>query len=224
MGESNSVVANFTNSAMPFEAMAAIAARLGCKGMDLIPPTDWATPEKHELIPTTCPRDIMTIEDGMLREEHHDRREKNIHSLIEQCAAHNCPNLVVVGGQRRGMSYEEGADICVGFLRRLKAHAGDRGVTICLEITNSKYTNPDLGRVDQICDHVAWEVDVCKRVTSPRVKNPLRYLPRADCRRQWSQNIRDNLQWIVHFQTGGVPGRHELDATQELNYGSSSRR
>jgi hydroxypyruvate isomerase len=214
----SAMVVNFTNSGMTFDAMAETAARLGCKGMDLIPPKDWPTLEKYGLISTTCPRDIMTIEDGMLRKEQHDRLEKNMHGLIEQCAAHKCPNMIAVGGQRRGMSYEEGTDICVAFLNRLKAHAEDRGVTICLEIMNSKYTNPDLGRVDQICDHVAWGVGVCKRVNSPRVKIlfDIYHVQIADG--DVSQNIRDNIQWIGHFHTGGVPGRHELDETQELNY------
>jgi hydroxypyruvate isomerase len=126
--------------------------------------------------------------------------------------------MIAVGGQRRGISYEEGADIVVGYLNRLKAHAEEKGVTICLEIMNSKLTPDSLGRLDQICDHVAWGVDVCKRVNSPRVKllfdiYHVQIMDGDVCR-----NIQQNLQWVGHFHTGGVPGRNEIDETQELNY------
>jgi hydroxypyruvate isomerase len=97
---------NFANSGMVFDATPQIVSRLGCKGMDLIPPKDWPTLAKYGLIPTTCPRDIMTIEDGMLRKEQYNRLEKNMHGLIDQCTAHKCPNMIAVGGQRGGISYE----------------------------------------------------------------------------------------------------------------------
>jgi len=202
----------------PIEEMCRVASRLGCEGMDLIPPRDWPVLKKYGLIPTLCPRDMMTIEDGILRKELHDRLETSLHASIDQCAANGCSNIIVVGGQRRGISYEEGADIGYAFLNRLKKHAEDKGVTLCLEVMNSKYENPELGRVDQVCDHVAWGIEMCKRLDSPRVKLLFDIYHAQIMDGNICENIRENFRWIGHFHTGGVPGRHEIDDSQELNY------
>lgn len=202
----------------PLETVCREAARAGCVALDLIPAKDWPTLRKFGLVPSTAPRTTMTIEDGMIRKELHPALEAALRASLDECAAAGCRNVIVVGGQRRGMSYAEGADRCVEFLNRVKAHAEDKGVNIVLEIMNSKYTDPNFGRVDQVCDHVAFGVDVCRRVNSPRVKVlfDIYHVQIADG--DVCANIRQNIQWIGHFHTGGVPGRHELDATQELNY------
>jgi hydroxypyruvate isomerase len=202
----------------PFEEMCKQAASLGCKGLDLIAPKDWPTLRKYGLIPTMGPTGGVTIQDGLIRTELHDSLEKSMGETIDQCAANGCPNMITVGGQRKGMSYEEGADHCVAFLNRIKAHAEDKGVTICMEIMNSKFTDQTLGRPDQICNHVAWGVDVCKRVNSPRVKLLFDIYHVQTMDGDICRNIQQNFQWIAHFHTGGVPGRHEIDDTQELNY------
>jgi hydroxypyruvate isomerase len=160
----------------------------------------------------------VTFEDGLIRKELHDKLVESVRANLDLCAANGCPNMISVGGQRRGMSYEEGADNAVAFLNRVKAHAEDKGVTICLEVMNNKFTDPALGRVDQICNHVAWGVDVCKRVNSPRVKILFDIYHAQIMDGDVCHNIRENIQWIGHFHTGGVPGRHEIDDTQELNY------
>ena len=194
------------------------APRLGCNGFDLIAPQDWPTLRKHGLLPTMAPAGGVTFENGLIRKELHDSIEQSLRPFIDQCAAAACPNIITVGGQRRGMSYEEGSANAVAFLNRIKSHAEDKGVTICLEVMNSKYQRPELGRTDQICDHVAWGVDVCKRVGSPRVKLLFDIYHVQIMDGNVCENIRENIQWIGHFHTGGVPGRHELDDTQELNY------
>jgi hydroxypyruvate isomerase len=83
---------------------------------------------------------------------------------------------------------------------------------------NSKYTDQRLGRVDQICDHLAWGVNVVKRVNSPKIKVLFDIYHVQIMDGNLVANIRDNIQWIGHFHTGGVPGRNELDETQEINY------
>jgi len=203
---------------MPFEEMCREAARLGVHGFDLIAVQDWSTLRKYELIPTMGPTGGVSFENGLIRKELHESLEKSVRATLDECAAAGCPNMITVGGQRKGMSYEEGADNCVAFFNRVKSHAEDKGVTICLEIMNNKFTQPELGRTDQICNHVAWAVDVIKRVNSPRVKllfdiYHVQIMDGDICHR-----IQENIQWIAHFHTGGVPGRHELDDTQEINY------
>jgi hydroxypyruvate isomerase len=203
---------------MPFEEMCREAARLGMHGFDLIPVTDWPTLRKYGLIPTMGPTGGVTFENGMIHKELHDALEKSVGATLDQCAAAGCPNMITVGGQRKGMSYEEGAENCAAFLNRVKSHAEEKGVTICMEIMNNRFTQPELGRVDQICNHVAWGVDVVKRVNSPRVKLLFDIYHVQVMDGDICHHIQENLQWIAHFHTGGVPGRHEIDDTQEINY------
>ena len=111
------------------------------------------------------------------------------------------------------MADAEGADNCVAFLNTVKAHAEDKGVTICMEYLNSKVNHKDY-----MFDHIAWGVDVMKRVNSPRVKILYDIYHAQIMDGDIVRNIRDHFQWIGHFHTGGNPGRHEIDETQELNY------
>jgi hydroxypyruvate isomerase len=197
---------------MPFEDRCREAARLGCVGFDLVGPKDWPTLKKYGLIPTMAPTGV-TFEDGIIHKEAHEKFLVSVATAIDECAAGGCPNLIMVGGQRRGMSNAEGADNAVAFLNRIKARAEDKGVTICLEIMNSRFDRPD-----QMFDHLPWGVDVIQRVNSPRVKilcdiYHLQIMDGDVCR-----NIRTNFQWIAHFHTAGVPQRLVIDDTQELNY------
>jgi hydroxypyruvate isomerase len=203
---------------MPFEDMCREAARLGCHGFDFIGTQDWPTLKKYGLIPTMYIGGGITFPDGLIHPENHDRIEKPLHEAIDMCATNGCPGILGVGGLKRDMSYEQGADNCVAFLNRMKAHAEDKGVTICLEIMNSKFADPGLGRAGQICDHVDWGVGVVKRVNSPRVKFLFDIYHVQIMDGNIVDNIRNNIQWIGHFHTAGVPGRHELDDTQEINY------
>jgi hydroxypyruvate isomerase len=203
---------------MPFEEMCRHAAELGVVGMDTVPVETWPTLKKYGLIPTMGPTGGVSFKDGLIRKELHASLEKSMGETLDFCAANGCPNMITVGGQRRGMSYEEGAENAVAMLNRVKTHAEDKGVTICLEIMNSKYKDPAYGREDQICDHVAWGIDVCKRVNSPRVKMLFSIYHAQIMDGDICANIRNNFPWIAHFDTGGVPGRNQIDETQEINY------
>jgi hydroxypyruvate isomerase len=203
---------------MSFDEMCRHAAELGVKGIDTVPVETWPTLKKYGLIPTMGPTGGVTFKDGLIRKELHDSLEKSMSATLDICATNGCPNMIAVGGQRRGMSYEEGADNAVAMLNRVKHHAEDKGVTICLENMNSKYKDPAFGREDQICDHVAWGFDVCKRVNSPRVKLLFSIYHAQIMDGDICANIRDNFALIGHFDTGGVPGRNQIDDTQEINY------
>ena len=201
-----------------FDEQCREAARLGAYGFELIAPQDWPTLKKYGLVPTMAPMSFASITDGLIRKELHDKVEQALHDEVDICAANGCPNIITLGGQRKGMSYEEGLDNCVAFMNRVKGYLEAKGVTLCLENTNSRYPDNVLGRPDQICDHAAWGFEVCKRVNSPRVKMLLDIYHAQTQDGNVVATIRDNIQWIAHFHTAGVPGRHELDDTQELNY------
>jgi hydroxypyruvate isomerase len=199
---------------MPLEEQCRHAARLGCVAFDLIGPADWPTLKKYGLIPTMYPPPAGgTIPDGLNRKENHERILKTLHAAIDEAAANGVPNVITFSGNRRGMSDEEGADNCVLALNQIKSHAEDKGVTICMELLNSKVNHKDY-----MCDHTAWGVGVCQRVNSPRVKLLYDIYHLQIMEGDIVRTIRDNIQWIAHFHTGGNPGRHEIDNTQELNY------
>jgi len=203
---------------LTFDDMCREAARLGYVGFDLVGPQDWPTLKKHGLVCTMAPAMGVTIRDGLIRPELHDAIEKSMHEEIDLCAANGYPNIITVGGERRGIGYEEGKDRSAALLNRIKAHAEDKAVTICMEVVNSKYKDPEYGRADAIFDRLAWGIDVCKRVSSPRVKILFDIYHVQIMEGDVCANIREHFPWIAHFHTAGVPGRHEIDDTQELNY------
>jgi len=190
------------------------AARLGIKGFDLIGPADWPTLKKHGLVPSMYPSGPGgTIADALNRKENHDRLRASLNAAIDEAAANGVPNVITFSGNRNGMGDQEGADNCVAFLNTVKAHAEDKQITICMEYLNSKVNHKDY-----MFDHIAWGVDVVKRVNSPRVKILYDIYHAQIMDGDIVRNIRDHFQWIAHFHTGGNPGRHEIDETQELNY------
>lgn len=197
-----------------FEDSCREAARLGIKGYDLIGPQDWPTLKKYGLVPSMYPPGPGgTIPDALNRKENHERIEKAMHAAIDEAAANGVPNIITFSGNRRGMDDREGADNCVASLNRMKAHAEDKGITICMEYLNSKVNHKDY-----MFDHIAWGVDVMQRVNSPRVKILYDIYHAQIMDGDIVRNIRDHWQWIGHFHTGGNPGRHDIDDTQELNY------
>jgi hydroxypyruvate isomerase len=194
------------------------AARLGAYGFELIQPSDWPTLKKYGLVPTMAPMSFTAIPDGIVHKEQHDTLEKALRAEVDVCVAGGCEKIITFAGQRKGMSYEEGLDNCEVFLKRVKGYLEDKSITLCLENTNSKYPDNVLGRPDQLCDHAAWGFQLCKRVNSPRVKMLFDIYHAQVQDGNVVATIRDNIQWIAHFHTAGVPGRHEIDDTQELNY------
>jgi hydroxypyruvate isomerase len=190
------------------------ASRLGVKGFDLIGPADWPTLKKYDLVPSMYPPGPGgTIPDALNRVENHAALEKSLRAAIDEAAANGIPNIITFSGSRRGMPDAEGADHCVVFLNKVKAQAEDKGITISMELLNSKVNHKDY-----MFDHIGWGVDVMKRVNSPRVKILFDIYHAQIMDGDVVRNIRDNFQWIGHFHTGGNPGRHDIDESQELNY------
>jgi len=139
-----------------------------------------------------------------------------LHEGIDLAAANGFPNTIMMAGARSAsLSYEQGADNAVAFCNAVKSHAEDRGVTLCIEYLNSKGLQSP---VNSMFDRMSWGVDVVKRVGSPRVKILYDIYHAQIMEGYIVQTLRDNIQHIGHIHTGGVPGRHELDETQELNY------
>src|SRR5215472_13880749 len=156
------------NSNLSFEERCKTLARIGFKGVDL--PTAQQVPmlRDHGLTPALMTGTGTSFQDGLIRKQMHDKFEAEFHKGIDMCAEIGCPTLIALPGERRGMSYEEAADNTVVIFNRVKGYAEQKNITLCMEITNSKVVADQ--RTDQIFNHLAWGLDVCKKVNSPRVK------------------------------------------------------
>lgn len=196
------------------EQMCKEAQQLGIKGFDLIGPQDWPTLKKYGLIPTMAPGGS-SIKDGINRVENHARIEAAMRESLTQSAAAGAPNVIVLSGVRAGLPDEKGIENSVMFLNKVKSMAEDKGVTICMELLNSKVNHPDYQ-----CDHTKWGAEVCKRVNSPRVKLLYDIYHMQIMEGDLIRTIKENIQYIGHFHTAGNPGRHEIDnnSPQEINY------
>jgi hydroxypyruvate isomerase len=210
-------VCRWCYSKMSLDDLCQAAARIGLKGIDLVDYKEWPTVQKYGLVPSMTPG-AGTIADALNRTENHDRLEREFRENIENAAKSGVPNVITFSGNRRGMADENAKDNCVTGLNRVKKIAEDKGVTICLELLNSKVDHHDYQ-----CDHTAWGVEVIKRVDSPRVKLLYDIYHMQIMEGDVIRTIRDNFQYLAHFHTGGVPGRHEIDNSQELNYGAVAK-
>ena len=198
---------------IPLENLAKAAAEIGLKGIDLLnDPNDWPVVKKYGLIPTMV-SGAGTIPDACNRKDLHDKLEKEFQTNIPRAAENGVPNVITFSGNRKGMSDGEGLENTVAILNRVKGVAEKHNVTICMELLNSKVNHKDY-----MFDHTAWGVEVIKRVNSPRVKILYDIYHAQIMEGDIIRTIRENIQHIAHFHTGGNPGRNELDDTQELNW------
>jgi hydroxypyruvate isomerase len=204
------------NSPLSFDERCRILARIGFKGVDLPTPAQVPVLMQHGLTPALMTGAGTTFQNGLIRKELHDKFEAAFHAGIDTCASVGCPSLIAMPGERRGMRYDEAADNAVAILDRVKGYAAQKGVTLCMEITNSKVAADQ--RTDQVFDHLAWGVGVCKAVNSPRVKlvYDIYHVQIADG--DVVRNLRDHFDMICHIHVAGVPTRQEIDDNQELNY------
>src|SRR5262249_1847896 len=197
----------------PLEDLAKFASEIGLKGIDLLnDPNDWPVVKKYGLIPTMT-SGAGTIPDACNRKDLHDKLEKEFQTNIPRAAENGVPNVITFSGNRKGMSDGEGLENTVTILNRVKGVAEKHNVTICIELLNSKVNHKDY-----MFDHTPWGVQVIKRVNSRRVKILYDIYPAQIMEGDIIRTIRENIQHIAHFHTGGNPGRNELDDTQELNW------
>ncbi len=190
------------------------AAKLGITGYDLIGPADWPTLKKYGLTPTMYPPGPGgQLTNALANADNHAKLEPLLHAAIDEAKANGVPNIITFSGNRNGMDDRKGADNTVAFLNKVKSHAEDKGINLCIEYLNSKVNHKDY-----MFDHIAWGVDVCSRVNSPRVGILYDIYHAQIMDGDLARNIKDHKQWIKHFHTGGNPGRHDIDESQEINY------
>ena len=200
------------------DELAQAAAGIGLRGLDLLQPEQYGIPQRYGLICTMGYAGGGEIGKALNRVENHAAIEQAFRTNIPLAAKAGVPNVITFSGNRGGMSDEEGARNTVTGLNRVKKIAEDHGVTICLELLNSKRDHHDY-----MCDHTAWGARVVGEVNSSNVKLLYDIYHMQIMEGDLIETIRKNIQWIGHFHTGGVPGRHELDDTQEVQWAAVMR-
>jgi hypothetical protein len=167
--------------------------------------------KKYGLTPTMYPPGPGgSIAEALNRNENHEKLEPLMHAAIDEAKANGVPNIITFSGNRKSTSDAEGADNCVAFLNKVKAHAEDKGINICMEYLNSKVNHKDY-----MFDHIAWGVDVMKRVNC---EDSVRYLPRPDHGRRYrAQHPRPHTvdRALPHRRQSGPEGNRR-DAGIEL--------
>jgi hydroxypyruvate isomerase len=212
-------VSRWCYDAIPLDQLCMAAAKIGLQGIDLLQPVDFDVPRRHGLRCTMgYAAETMTIKQGLNRKENHAAIEQAFRTNIPLAAKAGVPNVIAFPGNRDGMSDEEGAANTVAGLNRLRPIVEDHGITICLELLNSKIDHPDY-----MADNSAWGVRVMREVNSPHVKLLYDIYHMQIMEGDLIDTIQRNIGWIGHFHTGGVPGRHELDDSQEINWHAVAR-
>ena len=198
---------------IPLDQLCAYAAQIGLKGIDLLQPDEYEVPHRYGLICTMAYAGAGTIPDALNRTENHAAIEAALRTNIPLAVKAGVPSVITFSGNRRGMADDEGARNTIAGLNRVKKIAEDNGVTICLELLNSKVNHPDY-----MCDHTAWGVRVMQEVNSPNVRLLYDIYHMQIMEGDLIATITGNFAWMGHFHTGGVPGRHELDNAQEVQW------
>jgi hydroxypyruvate isomerase len=197
---------------MSLDELAREGAAMGLKSVELVESKDWPTLKKHGLI---CAMSISTgIANAFNDKANHAESIATVTKSIEETAAAGYPNVVVLSGNRRkGLTDDEGLANCVVGLKQVAGLAEKKNVTLCLEVLNSRRDHGGY-----MGDTVEWCVEVCKKVGSPRMKILFDIYHVQVQQGDVIARIRQFHEYIGHYHTAGVPGRHEMDETQELYY------
>lgn len=198
---------------IPLDQLCIAANEIGLKGIDLVGPKDWDTLKKYNLVSTMCNGAEISLTKGWNDKQYHATLIKNYMEHIDLVAAAGYKNLFCASGNRNGMDDETGLKNCVDGLKQIIGYAEKKGVVLQMELLNSKVDHKDY-----MCDRTWWGVELCKRLASPNFKLLYDIYHMQIDEGDVIRTIRDNNTYIGHYHTAGVPGRHEIDETQELYY------
>jgi hydroxypyruvate isomerase len=206
-------VSRWCYKSIPMPDFCRAVADMGLTAIDLLEEPEWTIARDHGLVCSMGYAGGGSIPDGLNVTANHDAIVKNFERLIPRAAALKVPNVITFFGNRRGMADDVAIANCITGLNRVKKIAEDNGVTICVELLNSRVNHPDYQG-----DRTPFGVAVVKAVGSPRVKLLYDIYHMQIMEGDLIKTIRDNRDYMGHYHTGGVPGRHELDDSQEVNW------
>ncbi|MDP1661415.1 MAG: TIM barrel protein [Phycisphaerales bacterium] len=213
-GNINHSVCAWCYGGMPLEKLCAAAAAMGIKSVELLGEEQWATAKAHGLTCAVAGQvKANPIGRGFNRAENHNSIIADLEARLPRVKEAGLPCQIVFSGNRKGLSDEQGLATCAAGLKRITPLAEKLGVTLVMELLNSRVDHKDYQ-----CDRTPWGVELVRRVGSPRFKLLYDVYHMQIMEGDVIRTIRDNFDHIAHYHTGGNPGRNEIDATQELNY------
>jgi hydroxypyruvate isomerase len=196
---------------IPLKQLAAAAKKMGYQSIELLGPDEY---KEIKPLGLTCAMiRCASIADGLNRKENHGKIEQELRKHIDFAAEERLPNVICMSGNRNRMSDDEGLKNCAIGLKRVVGYAEKKKVTICMEGLNSKVDHHDY-----MYDRTPWGVELCKKVGSDRFKLLYDIYHMQIMEGDIIHTIQTYKDYIAHFHTGGNPGRHEIDDSQELNY------
>ena len=209
-GRINQSVSQWCYGKWSLDELCQVCQKLGLKAIDLLGPESFATVKKYGLAVSMVNSHSLT--NGIADKKYHDECLARLREAIDATSEAGFPNVISLSGNRRGIPDDVGIENAVEVLKKIAGHAEQKKVTICMEYLNS------VGHKDYMFDHMAWGVEVCKRVGSDRVKILYDIYHAQIMEGDIIDTIREYKDYIGHYHTGGNPGRNEIDDTQELYY------
>ena len=209
----NHSVCRWCYNDLSLDQLCAAAKSIGIKGIDLVGPKEWPTLKKYGLDSPMCNGAEINLTDGFNDPQFHATLQKSYAEMIPKVAAAGYKNLICFSGSRRGKDDATGWANCVQGLKPLLALAAKHNVVLVMELLNSKIDHKDYQ-----CDRTAWGVALAKKLGSEHFKLLFDIYHMQIDEGDVIRNLTDYHPYIAHYHTGGVPGRHEIDETQELYY------
>lgn len=205
-------VARWTFGDMDIESLCQAVKKIGFSAIDLVGSQDWPVLKKYGIDSAMCNGAELNLTDGWCEPEFHDQLIERYRHHIDLVAEAGYRNLVCFSGNKRGMDPQAGLDNAAKGLSSILGHAEKRGVVLHMELFNA------IDHPDYMADNSAWGVALCRRLQSPNFKLLYDIYHMQVNEGNIIQTIQDNIAYFGHFHTAGVPGRHEIDDSQELNY------
>ncbi len=212
-GRINHSVCKWCYPKVSLEDLCKVGKEMGLSSIELLEVKDFETLKRHDLSCAMVSGVPGGIENGINRMENHDKIVAFYEDVAPKVAAAGFKNIICFSGNRKGMSDEQGLENCAIGLKRVAAICEKHKVVAVMELLNSKVNHKEY-----MCDHTAWGVDLCKRVGSEHFKLLYDIYHMQIMEGDVIATIRKSHPYIAHYHTGGVPGRNEIDETQELFY------
>jgi len=209
----NHSVCRWTYNFLSLDELCTTVKSLGFAAIDLVGPKDWPTLKKHGINSSMCNGAEISLTEGWNHPQYHTVLIKNYKEHIDLVAAAGYKNLICFSGNRNGMDNETGLKNCTKGLKQIMSYAEKKGVTIQMELLNSK-----IDHKDYMCDLSSWGVELCKQIGSPNFKLLYDIYHMQIDEGDVIRTIQNNHKFFGHYHTAGVPGRHEIDERQELYY------
>jgi hydroxypyruvate isomerase len=212
-GNINHSVCRWCFNSLSMDELCKLAKEIGLQGIDLVGPKDWPVLQKYGLQSTMCNGAEISLIEGWNNKKNHAVLIKNYREMIPKVAKAGYKNLICFSGNRNGMDDETGLNNCAEGLKQIISLAEEHHVTLVMELLNSKIDHKDYQ-----CDKTSWGVKLAKMIDSDNFKLLYDIYHMQIMEGDIIRTINENKAFIGHYHTGGVPGRNEINETQELNY------